>query len=347
MNIKSLLIGSAAALAVVSGAQAADAVVAAEPEPMEYVRVCDAYGTGYFYLPGTETCIKIGGKVRLDKTFGKADGTRSGYGWRTRGEISVDAKNDSEWGTVYSWVMLRGQKDNGNDTSFEAFYYAGIGGFEYGRFDTPLVRFHGYTTDTINDGNYADDWDRQYISYTASFDSFSAIAFIQNDIGATTLNVGPYGGSKTFNGDGGNKYMPDLGLAAKGTFGDWEVGGAVAYDESAESVHARKWVRGNLGMFSVFGMAFYSDEADNSFWAYDGFGVMLGASAKVTETISINKMVQWYDDDSWQAALGASWQAAPGFKVTLEGSYQDGGGEVDSPFGNNVKAGILRFDRTF
>ncbi|MDG3580708.1 porin, partial [Rhizobium sp. YJ-22] len=53
MNIKSLLLGSAAALAAVSGAQAADAIVAAEPEPMEYVRVCDAYGTGYFYIPGT------------------------------------------------------------------------------------------------------------------------------------------------------------------------------------------------------------------------------------------------------------------------------------------------------
>ncbi|MGO4625260.1 porin, partial [Ensifer sp. 2TAB8] len=44
MNIKSLLLGSAAALAAVSGAQAADAIVAAEPEPMEYVRVCDAFG---------------------------------------------------------------------------------------------------------------------------------------------------------------------------------------------------------------------------------------------------------------------------------------------------------------
>ena len=65
MNIKSLLLGSAAALAVVSGAQAADAVVAAEPEPMEYVRVCDAYGTGFFYIPGTETCLKIGGYVRM------------------------------------------------------------------------------------------------------------------------------------------------------------------------------------------------------------------------------------------------------------------------------------------
>ena len=66
MNIKSLLLGSAAALVAVSGARAADAVVVAEPEPVEYVRVCDAYGAGFFYIPGTETCLKIGGYVRYD-----------------------------------------------------------------------------------------------------------------------------------------------------------------------------------------------------------------------------------------------------------------------------------------
>ena len=66
MNIKSLLIGSAAALVAVSGARAADAIVAAEPEPVEYVRVCDAFGTGFFYIPGTETCLRIHGYVRYD-----------------------------------------------------------------------------------------------------------------------------------------------------------------------------------------------------------------------------------------------------------------------------------------
>ncbi len=66
MNIKSLLIGSAAALVAVTGARAADAVVVAEPEPVEYVRVCDAYGAGFFYIPGTETCLKISGYVRYD-----------------------------------------------------------------------------------------------------------------------------------------------------------------------------------------------------------------------------------------------------------------------------------------
>src|SRR5262247_3186944 len=66
MNIKSLLLGSAAALVAVSGARAADAVVVAEPEPMEYVRVCDVYGTGFYYIPGTETCLKVGGYWRYD-----------------------------------------------------------------------------------------------------------------------------------------------------------------------------------------------------------------------------------------------------------------------------------------
>src|SRR5690606_4434725 len=55
INIKTLLTGSAAAPAVVSGSQAAGAIVATEPQPMEYVRVCDTFGTGFFYIPGTET----------------------------------------------------------------------------------------------------------------------------------------------------------------------------------------------------------------------------------------------------------------------------------------------------
>ncbi|HSO47440.1 MAG TPA: porin, partial [Rhizobiaceae bacterium] len=64
MTIKSLLLGSAAVLVAATGARAADAIVA-EPEPVEYVRVCDAYGSGWFYIPGTETCLKFDGDVRV------------------------------------------------------------------------------------------------------------------------------------------------------------------------------------------------------------------------------------------------------------------------------------------
>src|SRR5690606_35720372 len=63
MKIKSLLLGSAAAMVAATGAKAADAIVIAEPEPVEYVRVCDAYGAGFFYIPGTGTCLSINGYI--------------------------------------------------------------------------------------------------------------------------------------------------------------------------------------------------------------------------------------------------------------------------------------------
>ncbi len=37
--------------------------------PVEYVKVCDAFGTGYFYIPGTETCLKASAFVGSDSVF--------------------------------------------------------------------------------------------------------------------------------------------------------------------------------------------------------------------------------------------------------------------------------------
>src|ERR1700748_3420690 len=65
--VKSLVLGSAAALLAVGGAQAADLPVKAKA--VEYVRICSLYGAGFWYIPGTDTCIKIGGYLRVDSTF--------------------------------------------------------------------------------------------------------------------------------------------------------------------------------------------------------------------------------------------------------------------------------------
>ncbi|MBO6899701.1 MAG: porin, partial [Rhizobiaceae bacterium] len=78
MKLKSLLIGSAAVMAVSTGsAKAADAIVMAEPEPMEYVRICDVYGAGFYYIPGTETCMKIGGYFRYELGYHRATSATS------------------------------------------------------------------------------------------------------------------------------------------------------------------------------------------------------------------------------------------------------------------------------
>src|SRR5580704_10332269 len=70
--VKSLLLGSAAGLVAVAGAQAADLPVKAKP--VEYVRVCSLYGAVFFYIPGTDTCIKLGGAVRVQAEYNAGAG---------------------------------------------------------------------------------------------------------------------------------------------------------------------------------------------------------------------------------------------------------------------------------
>ena len=65
--VKSLILGSAAGLVAMSGAQAADLPVKAKA--VEYVRVCSLYGAGFCYIPGTDTCIKLGGYLRVETAF--------------------------------------------------------------------------------------------------------------------------------------------------------------------------------------------------------------------------------------------------------------------------------------
>src|SRR5213083_1686936 len=63
--LKSSLLGSAAAFAAVGAAHAADLPVK-KAVPIEYVRVCSAYGAGFFYIPGTDTCLRVSGRARFE-----------------------------------------------------------------------------------------------------------------------------------------------------------------------------------------------------------------------------------------------------------------------------------------
>ena len=57
------LLGSAAVIMAVVGAQAAD-LPSKKAAPATYVKICDAYGAGFYTLPGTDTCVKLGGYFR-------------------------------------------------------------------------------------------------------------------------------------------------------------------------------------------------------------------------------------------------------------------------------------------
>ena len=112
---KSLILGSAAALVAVGGAQAADLPVKAKA--VEYVKVCSLYGPGFYYIPGTDTCIKLGGYVRADvvvngnsvygANYNGASGANNrftnGYTWRSREDFNIDTRTATEYGVVRTY----------------------------------------------------------------------------------------------------------------------------------------------------------------------------------------------------------------------------------------------------
>src|SRR5436190_4824377 len=64
VHTRSRLLGIIAGLFTVVAAQAAELPVKAKP--VQYVKVCTLYGAGFYYIPGTQTCMKIGGFVRAE-----------------------------------------------------------------------------------------------------------------------------------------------------------------------------------------------------------------------------------------------------------------------------------------
>ncbi len=65
--VKRFLFCTAASVVMLAGAHAADLPVKAGK--IEYVKVCSLYGAGFYYIPGTDTCVRIGGAMNILTTF--------------------------------------------------------------------------------------------------------------------------------------------------------------------------------------------------------------------------------------------------------------------------------------
>src|SRR3984957_10546076 len=109
---KSLLLGSAAGLMAVAGAQAAD-LPTRKAAPVEYVRICAVHGPGFFYIPGTDTCIKIGGRARFEYVNFQQYGRGDNSSFRAAGRITVDARTTTDWGLLRAFVRLNFTRDSG------------------------------------------------------------------------------------------------------------------------------------------------------------------------------------------------------------------------------------------
>jgi len=376
--MRSLLLGGAAALVAVSGARAADAVVAAAPEPMEYVRVCDVYGSGFYYMPGTETCLKVSGYVRVDLAGGDyfANISNSGdetYANEARFALRVDARSETELGTLraYAELTLRyeGTETGGVDFDEETnepipfntydnedtfaweHIYIELGGFRIGKTDSMFSTFTDYAS-----GVYTDDIGVPYgpfgtlqmaYTYTGANGFSAALALEQGD-------EDEYDGGIT------EDYAPYVVGGVSMTQGWGKVGLVAGWDTWQQEVAIKGRVDFNITeAASVFVMAAWDsggDEADgddpngvNFYAPWQGdWGIWGGTAITINDKTTFNAQVGYDDGENFGIAANVEYELVPDFTIAPEVVYADNfDDDAENPDNDDQWGLLLRFQRNF
>ena len=328
---KSLLLGTAAGIVATAGASAAD-LPSKKAAPATYVKICDAQGAGFFFLPGTDTCIKIGGLVRVDYQYmpvrnsGVAAATNA-YAVRdtadvglntaafyNRAVINFDARTPSAWGTVRTFGQMRMQSGEGTmwydkDTkvpSLEAAYIQ-FAGFTIGQGAQPFAFMSSWAFNSA----YWTGWPNgvRQLSYTATLGGgFSATAAITDSKGGYSIGT---------DGNPGIASSP-LGTQTWDRNGPVYVG-TVRLDQAWGSAQ----VMGAYNAASNLGSAYAATSATNvnltNFEAGYAYGAglsfklpMLAAGDELQLTaVYQSRMSKMISDAKLNTPSASSWGAAP------------------------------------
>ncbi|MEM5500476.1 porin [Ahrensia kielensis] len=316
MNIKSLLLGSAAALVAVSGARAADAVVIPEPEAVEYVRVCDAAGAGYFYIPGGETCLKISGYVQYEMTF---DNGNDAYDKNYEARLQFDAWRDTSYGPLATQIRLTAAANGlarDHDTTLDGLVvdraYFDLAGLRVGIDASAWDYGFGGPADAYNVG--ADEV--ATMRYTANFGAGSFTLSLEEDSTATDYVPSVLGVVAISAGDFaatlGAVYEDDANTwgakaTASYTAGAVTFGAGVQYSDALGGTYntAYEWVLGadvlydagalDLGLGFQYGI---DDVFNNDEWT---IGALV--SYDVTETLNANLRLRYDENKDFSARV--------------------------------------------
>ncbi|WP_108820338.1 porin [Pseudovibrio sp. Alg231-02] len=185
MNFKKIAIAAAAAAAA-TPAMAADLPVVAEP--VNYVQACDAFGAGYFQLPGQDTCIRVHGRIRTNYTShdltegynrtesGKGTAAyeaQNAYSAYAKGYIYLESMTDTEVASIKTYTELNTKWDDDSSSKVEVGSAYVQFGFDntsvlIGRSGSVFSAFGGYSAiGTV--GPAAGGEDALQISATTSF----------------------------------------------------------------------------------------------------------------------------------------------------------------------------------
>jgi hypothetical protein len=361
-TIKSLVLGSAAVLAGIGGAQAADLPVKAKA--VEYVRVCSLYGAGFYYIPGTDTCVKIGGYLRTDLTVNGGNGGQpfysgsGAYGDRygnyyndySRFALTLDTRTATEYGVVRTFgqadftfgtegfgginqqATLNTNAQQGNVSA----NYAGQGqlGLEYA-----FIQFAGFTLGKSASA-YTTPWQGYPGNITAylvgGYDTVTGINNIQYTAqfgNGVSLSVG-VDDSSANNFNRTQLINAATTNAAAGNFGLYgsPSSSVTSVDTSYTGAYVPDFV-GNIrvdqawGIFQLSGAVHYVD--GGYFQNANTLGTLFGGTSGSGVFANTNAMASGHPDGKFGGAVSAALQiknlpTGAGDNITLEGSWAEG-----------------------
>jgi hypothetical protein len=129
------------------------------------VKICSLYGAGFYYIPGTDTCLKLGGYLRADMgidTNSVYSGNTSGLGgannrlsndftWRARANLNLDTRTATEYGVVrtyfdanYTWTSGGYGGVAGGGTAYDSAVNGGVSNGQLG-LNFAFIQFAGFT----------------------------------------------------------------------------------------------------------------------------------------------------------------------------------------------------------
>lgn len=243
MMTKKILFGAAAGLVVQSmAAQAADLPVKAKP--VEYVKVCSLYGAGFYYIPGTDTCIRIGGAIRLDTTFngttfdipnwqggpgGANSYNRNYFNARERLNLNLDTRTATEYGVLRTYANMQfdffqGRENIAGGYVENDYLFIQFAGFTFGKAVSMFDPSWALGKATISSGFLTGSNNATGIpmlAYTASFGNGVSGTISLEDaqpyrsagvINASQPLLGPFGPPTSAYGTSGNSFTGNAQL---------------------------------------------------------------------------------------------------------------------------------------
>jgi hypothetical protein len=199
------LLGAAAGLAMVSGAQAADMPVKAKP--VEYVKICSAYGAGFYYIPGTDICLRVGGYVYYEfgvkgtnavaAIYTSTEGgtpinyTYNYYNSRTSAKVILDARQNTAYGTLRATMSVGPTNANHSTGAGMDYAYIQFAGFTWGYTNSFYSMGGAYSVVASPALDWA--WINTF-AYTAQLGNGVTASIAFEDPSGRRANISPYGG---------------------------------------------------------------------------------------------------------------------------------------------------------